>query len=82
MPQTLEQILALLRKLYNEMKTSQDEELNKKRAELIVECLRLLKSLSLSPDNHKPILEVGLVNFMEKLAEEKNNNISFNVKLR
>ena len=79
MPQTLEQILALLRKLYNEMKTSQDEELNKKRAELIVECLRLLKSLSLSPDNHKPILEVGLVNFMEKLAEEKNNNISFNV---
>lgn len=79
MPNTLEGILKLLRKLYNEMKTSEDKDLNSRRALLIVECLRLLKSLSLSPDNHKPILEVGLVNFMEKLTEEKNQNMHFQV---
>ncbi|MCQ2815881.1 MAG: hypothetical protein MJ252_01320 [archaeon] len=70
MPQTLDQVLSKLRKLYNDYKSEDDHDMNNKRELLIGECLRTLKQASLSEDNHKPILENGLVNFSEKLANE------------
>ena len=78
MPSTLEQIIALMRKLYNSLKTAEEKSLNNKRIELINECLKLLKRLSLSPDNHKPILEVGLINFMEKLSNDTSDSNNTN----
>ena len=66
----LNKILSLLRKNYNDMKTTEDPELNIKRADNIHKCLNLLKKISLAPDNHKPILEGGFMNFMEKLDDD------------
>ena len=66
----LEKILALLRKNYNDMKNAEDPELNTKRAENVHKCLNLLKKMSYSADNHKPILEGGFMNFMEKLDDD------------
>ena len=63
-------ILTLLRKNYNDIKTSDDPELNLIRVDNVHKCLNLLKKLSLAPDNHKPILEGGFMNFMEKLDED------------
>ena len=72
-PQTsddLNKILSLLRKNYNDMKTTEDPELNVIRADNIHKCLNLLKKMTLAPDNHKPILEGGFLNFMEKLDDD------------
>ena len=66
----LNKILSLLRKNYNDMKTSEEPDLNIKRADNVHKCLNLLKKLSLAPDNHKPILEGGFINFMEKLDDD------------
>jgi hypothetical protein len=66
----LEKILSLLRKNYNDMKNAEDPELNTKRAENVHKCLNLLKKMAFSPDNHKPILEGGFMNFMEKLDDD------------
>ena len=66
----LNKILSLLRKNYNDMKTTEDPDLNIKRADNIHKCLNLLKKMSLAPDNHKPILEGGFMNFMEKLDDD------------
>jgi len=52
------------------MKTSEEPDLNIKRADNVHKCLNLLKKLSLAPDNHKPILEGGFINFMEKLDDD------------
>ena len=91
MPENINEILALLRKNYNDMKTTEDPELNVKRADNVHKCLNLLKKLSLAPDNHKPILEGGFLNFMEKLEPEhkllnekgepdlRNKNLGFEV---
>ena len=73
----LNNILSLLLKNYNDMKSNDDLKLNVKRADNIHKCLNLLKELSLAPDNHKPILEGGFMNFMEQLDNDyklfKNN---------
>ena len=66
----LEQILSLLRKNYNDMKNTEDPELNIKRADNVHKCLNLLKKMAYSADNHKPILEGGFMNFMEKLDDD------------
>ena len=66
----LEKILSLLRKNYNDMKTAENPELNNKRAENVHKCLDALKKLAFSPDNHKPMLEGGFMNFMEKLDDD------------
>ena len=91
MSNDLNKILSLLRKNYNDMKTSDEPELNIKRADNVHKCLNLLKKLSLSPDNHKPILEGGFMNFMEKLDDDyklfkedgepdlNNKNLGFDV---
>ena len=69
-PLTLEQILAILRKTYTDLNTSKEESLAERRKQIILKCLTLLKNLSLAPDNHRPILEGGLLSFCEKLGEE------------
>ena len=66
----LEKILSLLRKSYNDMKATEDPELNIKRVENVHKCLNLLKKMAFSPDNHKPMLEGGFMNFMEKLDDD------------
>ena len=63
-------IVSLLRKNYSDMKNTEEPDLNVKRAENVHKCLNLLKKLSLAPDNHKPILESGFMNFMEKLDDD------------
>lgn len=70
MSEDLGQILSLLRKAYNDLKNSDDMNMNVRRMDLIQKCLNLLKKLSLNPDNHKPILEGGFLNFMEKLDKD------------
>ena len=47
----LNNILSLLLKNYNDIKSNDDPELNVKRADNIHKCLNLLKELSLAPDN-------------------------------
>ena len=66
----LDKILSLLRKNYNDMKTTEDPELNIKRADNVHKCLNLLKKMAFSQDNHKPILENGFMDFMEKLDDD------------
>ena len=66
----LDQILAMLRKTYADLNTSKEDSLKDRRKQIIIKCLVLLKNLSLSPDNHRPILEGGLLSFCEKLGEE------------
>ena len=70
MSNDLNQILSLLRKNYNVMKTAEESELTVVRADNVHKCLNLLKKMALAPDNHKPILEGGFMNFMEKLDED------------
>ena len=66
----INKIITLLRKNYNDIKTSNDQDLNIKRIDNVHKCLTLLKQLSLAPDNHKPILEAGFMSFMEELDED------------
>ena len=73
------------------MKTAEDPELNIKRADNVHKCLNLLKKMAYSSDNHKPILEGGFMNFMEKLDDDyklfkedgepdtNNKNLGFSV---
>ena len=91
MADDIRQILALLRKNYNDLQNSNDIDKNVKRMDIIQKCLSLLKKLSLAPDNHKPILEEGFINFMEKLDKDyklfnpdntpnvNNRNVGFDV---
>ena len=67
----LDSLLALIRLLYSGQKNNPQEE----RMNLLKECLNVLKMISISPDNHKPITEKGLSNFYEKLiADNKEEN--------
>ena len=70
MSDDINKIISLLRKNYNDMKNTEEPDLNIKRAENVHKCLNLLKKLSLAPANHKPILEGGFMNFMEKLDDD------------
>ena len=70
----LDSLLALIRLLYNTNKTTEDNSIKKQRQHLLLEGLKLLKMLSICPDNHKSILELGLLNFMERLCTEKEND--------
>jgi hypothetical protein len=70
----IEQILTLMRKLYNENKTELNTEILQERITLIEILLENLKGLSISPDNHVSILELGLLNFMERSALDLNAN--------
>lgn len=66
----LDSLLALIRSIYNSIKNTTDNDFKKKREALLLEGLRLLKMLSICPDNHQPILVLGLLGFMERLVED------------
>ena len=71
----LDSLFALIRLLYSGQKNNPDQKVQEERMNLLNECLNVLKMLSISPDNHKPITELGLLNFFEKLvAENKPEN--------
>ena len=71
----LDSLLALIRLLYSGQKNNPDPKVQEERMNLLKECLNVLKMISISPDNHKPIVELGLLNFFEKLlAENKEEN--------
>ena len=78
----LEQIFELLRKYYNEIKANLNEKniennnINEFRINIIKECFNQLKQLIFNPDNHKIILEGGLISFSEKIIEDYNENES------
>ena len=75
---SVKQILSLIRSNYNEIKNSHDEKLNNKRVIIINKCLEMLNKLSISSDNHKLILEEGLISFNEKIKEENSNETDKN----
>ena len=68
----LDSLLSLIRLLYNNNKTTVDPEIKKQREVLLIEALKVLKMMSICPENHKSILELGLLNFMERVCNEKN----------
>ena len=70
---SLKQILGLIRSNYNEIKNSNDEKLNNKRIIIINKCLEMLNKLSLSSDNHKLILEDGIISFNIKIKEDNTD---------
>ena len=71
----LDSLLALIRLLYSGQKNNPDAKVQEERMNLLNECIYVVKMLSISPDNHKPIVELGLLNFFEKiLAEKKEEN--------
>jgi hypothetical protein len=78
-PPTLEAILNLVRKIYNEIKSAPDRtnKMVKEKVDLLDELLEALKSLSMSPDNHKTILEMGLINLMEKIIADPEKPMKF-----
>ena len=69
----LDSLLALIRLLYSGQKNNPDPKVQEERMNLLKECLNVLKMISISPDNHKPIVELGLLNFFEKILTEKKN---------
>ena len=80
----LEQIFELLRKYYNEIKANlndkniENNNINEYRINIIKECFNQLKQLIFNPNNHKIILEGGLISFSEKIIEDnekETNNI-------
>lgn len=74
----IEKIINHIIKLYSENKTDANQKRISERNPLISRLLNSLKYLSVSPNNHILIFELGLINFMEKLLYDKenlNNNI-------
>ena len=67
----LDSLLALIRLLYSGQKNNPDPKVQEERMNLLKECLYVLKMISISPDNHKPIVELGLLSFFEKIVSEK-----------
>ena len=66
----LDSLLALIRLLYSNHKDSSDTTIKEQRQHLLQEAIKTLKMLSICPDNHKPICELGLLNFMERLISD------------
>jgi hypothetical protein len=76
-PQSIDNILSLIRKLYSESKSEKDQKILSEKLSIIESLLSCLKYLSVSPDNHIPILETGLINFTEKLINDPEKPINF-----
>ena len=68
---SLDSLLALIRLLYSGQKNNPDQKVQEERTNLLNECIYVLKMLSICPDNHRPIIEFGLLNFLEKIYSEK-----------
>ena len=67
----LDSLLALIRLLYSGHRDNPDKKIQEQRMHLLKESLKVLKMLSISPDNHRPIVELGLLNFLEKVISDK-----------
>lgn len=67
MQYSLEKLLNHLLQLYNDMKTDTQQKRNNDRKILMGNLLNALKLLSVSPHNHMQILELGMLNLMEKI---------------
>ena len=67
----LDSLLALIRLLYSGQKDNSNPKVQEERMKLLNECIYVLKMLSICSDNHKPIIELGLLNFYEKILSEK-----------
>ena len=72
MDQDLDKILNILRKNYADLKSTKgkDANLDKKKMDNVNLCLNLLKKIALAPENHKPILDKGFMNYMENLNDD------------
>ena len=68
----LDKILATLRKNYDDLKQFKGEnpELDQKKIDNCMTCLSLLKKIALAPDNHKPILERGFMNWIDNFNDD------------
>ena len=67
----LDSLLALIRLLYSGQRNNPDKKVQEQRMHLLKESIKVLKMLSICPDNHRPIVELGLLNFLEKIISEK-----------
>ena len=67
----LDSLLALIRLLYSGHRDNPDKKVQEQRMHLLKEALKTLKMLSICPDNHRPIVELGLLNFLEKVISDK-----------
>ena len=67
----LDSLLALIRLLYSGHRDNPDKKVQEQRMHLLKEALKTLKMLSICPDNHRPIVELGLLNFLEKIISDK-----------
>ena len=71
----------LIKKNYNELiNDNNNNELNENRNNIITSSLANLKKLCISKDNHKYILESGLLNFIENLSNDLKNDNNKNIK--
>jgi len=73
----IDQILALLIKLYRELVSETDEKILTEKNLLITELLGNIKVLSMNPDNYKSIIGMGLSKFMETLYPDRNLHIRY-----
>ena len=61
----------MIRLLYSGHRDNPDNKVQEQRMHLLKEALKTLKMLSICPDNHRPIVELGLLNFLEKIISDK-----------
>lgn len=71
---SIEKLLNYLLQIYNEFKADKDEKRNNERKILMSNLLSSLKLLSVAPSNHGQILELGMLNFMEKINSDLDEN--------
>ena len=68
---SLDNLMSLIRLLYLKYKTNTEKDIHEERIYLIKESLNLLKKFTICNINHKIILEIGLLSFIEKLNKEE-----------
>ena len=73
----IDQILALLIRLYRELVAETDTKIITEKNLLITELLNDLKVLSMNPDNYKSIIGMGMSKFMETLYPDRNQHIRY-----
>jgi hypothetical protein len=61
MSSSLDNLISLIRLLHLKYKTSSDDEIIKERIDLIKQSFYLLKKYTICPENHKNIIELGLI---------------------
>ena len=75
MSSSLDNLISLIRLLHLKYKTSSDDEIIKERIDLIKQSFYLLKKYTICPENHKNIIELGLISFIEKLIVKEEYQI-------